>query len=94
MPYEDGWSAQVNGKNVDIEKVNVGFMAIEVPANQVCKITFTYNTPGLNAGMIISIAASAVFIIYILLVKNYKKIISAFKTGKSVKQVEQTDSEN
>ena len=94
VPYEDGWSAQVNGKNVDIEKVNVGFMAIEVPANQVCKIAFTYNTPGLNAGIIISIAASAVFIIYILLVKNYKKIISAFKAGKSVKQVEQTDSEN
>ena len=94
VPYEDGWSAQVNGKNVDIEKVNVGFMAIEVPANQVCKITFTYNTPGLNAGIIISIAASAVFIIYILLVKNYEKIISAFKAGKSVKQVEQTDSEN
>ena len=32
----------MGGKAIDIEKVNVGFMAVEVPANMVSKITFAY----------------------------------------------------
>ena len=54
VPYEDGWSAAVNGESADIEKVNVGFMAIRVPGGQVSEIRFNYETPGLKTGMAIT----------------------------------------
>ena len=34
VPWEAGWSATVNGEEAIIEKVNVGFMAVRVPATQ------------------------------------------------------------
>ncbi len=67
VPYESGWSAQVNGKDVDIEKVNIGFMAVEVPANQVCNIVFAYTTPGLKMGIMSSCGAVVLFAIYMVM---------------------------
>ena len=50
IPYESGWSAYVNGEEVDIEQVNVGFMAIRVNAGTDVQIEFVYETPGLLLG--------------------------------------------
>lgn len=66
VPYESGWSAQVNGKAVDVEKVNIGFMAVEVPANKVCNIVFTYTTPGLKTGIMATCIAFVVFAVYLV----------------------------
>ncbi len=77
VPYEQGWSATVNGKAVDVEKVNVGFMAVEVPANSKSEIVFTYKTPGLSEGIIISAISVTVFIAYVVILKAY-----GIKTGK------------
>ena len=41
VPYSDGWSATVNGKLVDVEKVNYGFMAVEAGSGE-NEIVFTY----------------------------------------------------
>lgn len=76
VPYEQGWSAKVNGKDVDIEKVNVGFMAVEVPGNKVSEITFTYETPGLSTGIVITGVSVVIFIGYVLLLNLYRR-----KTG-------------
>ena len=46
VPYDEGWSATVNGKEVEIEKVNVGFMAVKVDAG-VSEIRFNYTAPSL-----------------------------------------------
>ena len=45
VPYEDGWSATVNGEEAIIEKANIGFMAVRVPAGQTSTIQFHYKTP-------------------------------------------------
>ena len=66
VPYEDGWSAAVNGEPADIEKVNVGFMAIRVPGGQVSEIRFNYETPGLKIGMAITGACFLAFAVYML----------------------------
>ena len=63
VPFEDGWSANVNGENVKIEKVNKGFMAVEAKSGN-NKITFSYKTPGLKEGIMISAASFAVFVVY------------------------------
>ncbi len=67
VPYENGWSATVNGKLVDIQKVNVGFMAVECPAGKAVTIRFDYETPGLKQGVYISAGALLLLVIYLLL---------------------------
>ena len=73
IPYEEGWSAYVNGEPAQIEKVNVGFMAVRVPKGRTSDIVFTYSTPGLMPGMIITLAGAVLLTIYMLLWKNPTK---------------------
>lgn len=55
IPYDEGWRATVDGKPVEIERVNIGFMAIPVTGDgQSHTIRFTYRTPGLMLGLYIS----------------------------------------
>ena len=65
VPYDDGWTAYVNGVETAIERVDTGFMAVyaEKGANE---ITFVYHTPGLKYGAYISAAALLVSVLYIL----------------------------
>lgn len=72
VPYDEGWSAAVNGEAVNIEKVNIGFMAVEAPAGQ-SSIVFTYTTPGLAVGAVISAGALLVLVCYTVLFKFYRK---------------------
>ena len=66
VPYEDGWTAWVNGEPAEVEKVNVGFMAVRVPAGD-NEIRFEYFTPGLKVGIIGSVAGTAILILYVSL---------------------------
>lgn len=63
VPYEEGWTAYVNGEKAEIERVNVGFMAVKANSG-VNEIKFVYTAPGLVLGVKISVAAIAVWIIY------------------------------
>lgn len=72
VPYDKGWSATVNGRSVEIEKVNKGFMAVPVEAGE-SVIRFEYETPGLIAGICITAGTLAVFIVYIFASKFYLK---------------------
>jgi len=60
VPYEKGWSAEVNGKEADIYRVNVGFMAVVCEAGE-NEITFTYKTPGKQAGLYLSLLGLLLF---------------------------------
>ncbi|HHZ06721.1 MAG TPA: YfhO family protein [Clostridiales bacterium] len=82
VPYEDGWSAQVNGEDVDIERVNVGFMAVRVPANTTSEIRFNYKTPGLTAGIIITVSCILIFASYMWIwgLRKNKEIKARKKT--------------
>ncbi len=66
VPYEEGWSAEVNGREAEIEKVNVGFMAVKIPANTNAVIKFRYRTPGLTPGLIITLISIALFVVYMI----------------------------
>jgi hypothetical protein len=68
VPYSEGWTATVNGRPADVEKVSYGFMAVKADegANE---IEFHYETPGLRGGFYISIASLAVFIAYLLIMR-------------------------
>lgn len=65
VPYDDGWSAEVNGKPVDIEKVDYGFMAVLCPAGE-SEISFSYETPGLKYGLYGTAAGFVSFFAYVI----------------------------
>ncbi|MDE5935984.1 MAG: YfhO family protein, partial [Ruminococcus sp.] len=65
VPYSTGWTAEVNGEPVDIEKVSYGFMAVSAGAGE-NTITFHYRTPGFKEGMYISIASLLMLIAYLI----------------------------
>ncbi len=73
IPYSEGFSATVNGKAVEVEKVNCGFMAVKVPANTECDIVFNYETPGLAVGTTISLVALGAFAVYMTIIIVYRK---------------------
>ena len=70
VPYEDGWSAAVNGEPVEIECVDVGFMAVPVEAGENI-IEFTYETPGLKIGAAVSLAGVFLLIGYLFIGRKY-----------------------
>ncbi len=72
IPYEEGWTAFVNGKQVDIEKVDVGFMAVLVD-DGTSEIEFVYKTPYLEEGLIITGFSFLAFIFYFVAVNIFKK---------------------
>lgn len=77
VPYTKGWSAEVNGEPVKIEKVNVGFMAVRVPANTECEIRFNYTIPNFTLGLGITGGCVLIFIVYMVFPFKTKR-----KTGR------------
>lgn len=68
IPYEEGWSASVNGTAVEIENVSNGMMAVRVPAGS-SEIRFDYETPGLKLGIMVTAGAFLLLLLYLLIVK-------------------------
>ncbi len=64
VPYHDGFTATVNGKSAKIYRVNEGFMAVVAPEGA-CTIEFTFKTPGLTVGLIVSILSIVLIAIYL-----------------------------
>ncbi len=63
VPYDEGWSASVNGEKAKIYKVNVGFMAVECGEGE-NEIRFDYKTPGLKAGIVVTLVSIFVLAVY------------------------------
>ena len=80
IPYDEGWRAYVNGEEVVIEDVNMGFMAVPVKAGD-STIVFEYETPGLKTGIIISSAALLVLIAYMVYFSLRKPKIPEYPEG-------------
>ena len=73
IPYEKGWRAEINGEKVEITKANIGFMAVRAFGGKDNTIRFSYKTPGLTLGLIISIISLLIFIAYKLFIDKYLK---------------------
>ena len=71
VPYDKGWSATGNGQPARVEKVNIGFMAVRIPAGPVT-IRFGYTTPGLIPGAVCSVASLALLGLYLLIAARVK----------------------
>ena len=66
VPFDDGFSATVNNKQVPIEKVDSGLMAIRCEkGNNIIK--FSYKTLGLKISAIVSLIGLSIYILYLCL---------------------------
>lgn len=65
IPYDSGWTAQVNGTQVDIEKVDNGLMAIKCSKGENI-IHFNYSTPGLKLSFYLTIIGAILYITYLI----------------------------
>lgn len=72
VPYDSGWSATINGEPAEIEKVDIGFMAVRAPAGHNI-IRFTYTTPGLYAGIVLTLGGLLTLAAYLILWRKFGK---------------------
>ena len=54
VPYSDGWSATIDGKNTEIKKADTAFMAIKVPKGK-HSVRLHFRSPYLYEGLLISV---------------------------------------
>lgn len=66
VPYDKGWTAEINHQPVTVEKVSGGFMAVRCEAGE-SKIVFSYQLPGFKTGFCITLLGILLFIIYLIL---------------------------
>ena len=71
VPYDKGFTATVDGQNALLEKVNVGFMAVLVPAGT-HEIRFDYTPEGLHLGFALSGAGAVLLAVYLFLFRKDK----------------------
>ena len=67
VPYEEGFTAYVDGREASVIKATYGFMAVRVPAGE-HTIEFKYVPSGLRLGIYMSVAG--LFLLLIILIKN------------------------
>ena len=72
IPYDQGWSAYQNGKRLQIEQAQTGFMKIDVPEGE-GTITLSFIPKGFIAGASCSLIAIIVFIFYDIQRKKYSR---------------------
>ena len=73
IPYSKGWSAYVDGQKTNLVQADIMYMAVPVTAGE-HTITLEYHTPGLGAGLLISLASLAILIVYIVILNRKNKI--------------------
>ncbi len=79
IPYDPGFTATVNGEDAEILKVNGGLMAVFAPAGE-NEIVFTYHTPGLREGVmltLLSLVGLGVYIAVVQVCRREKKYAAA-----------------
>ena len=62
IPYENGWKAYVDDKEVEIHKVNYGFSGICLEAGS-HSIRMEYHCPGFAVGVICSLCCTALLVV-------------------------------
>ena len=64
VPYDDGFTAYVNGEKTDILQVDEGLMAVLCPAGA-SSIDFVYQATGLSASRVVTAVAIPVWVVYV-----------------------------
>ena len=73
IPYQNGWTAYVDGQKTEIEKANLMYMGIWLePGGHT--IELRYRMPGMRIGVGVSIAAFLIFILLLLKARRRRQV--------------------
>ena len=72
IPYDKGFSVEVNGKKSEIIKVNNGFIGIKINKG-INNINVKYMPKGFIEGLIVSIISIIIYIGYLFKIRVYKR---------------------
>lgn len=75
IPYSEGWEAKVDGKDTEILKANIGFMAIPLIKGE-HKVELRYRVPGGSIGTLLTIIGWIIFITLIVIKKIGGKLMN------------------
>lgn len=78
LPYSDGWTLKVDGKEQPLIRTNIMFSGVVLDAGK-HKLELSYRTPYLKAGCMISLAAFIILILYIIITR--KKYTASKEVG-------------
>ena len=62
IPYNKGWRAYANGKEVPIYEVNDGFIGVGIETAGKYEIELTYRSPGFDLGFSVSAITSLIIV--------------------------------
>lgn len=71
IPYNIGWTAYVDGKKTDLERINITYMGLYLEKGK-HNIRLSYITPGLRIGCFITCCSIIIFVILIIVKKQRK----------------------
>ena len=71
IPYSTGWSIEIDGEKSELIQADIMYMAAFVPSGE-HSIVLKYETPGLKAGIIISIVCTIIWLV-IMLIPMFRK---------------------
>lgn len=63
----------VNGEAAEIIKSNIGFMSVIVPKGEDVHIAFTYTTPGLAIGIVVSLVSLFLLVGFLILIRRSER---------------------
>ena len=72
VPWDEGFTAVVNGEKAEILEVDHGLMAVDCPVGT-SEIVFTYHTAGLSLSSRVSAASCVVFAAYLVWIKRRRR---------------------
>ena len=61
IPYQNGWSAYVDGEKVPIRKVNIMYMGLDLKAGT-HTVELHYEMPGIRISIVISVVSFGIFV--------------------------------
>lgn len=79
IPYDEGWSAKIDGKKVNTLEIGEALLCIEIPNGKTGGthiLELTYWPQGLTSGIIISIMSLVVLVLFAIPDERLKKIVA------------------
>ena len=75
IPYDEGWTVKIDGKNVEYARILDGLIGVDVDTEEFSEgehvIELKYKVPGLMVGIIISFLVLASWMAYWVFIKVY-----------------------
>ena len=65
IPYSSGWSAEVDGQSVSLQKANAAYLGLKLDAGE-HEIVLNYVSPGSRAGILVTVVCAVTYVIVLI----------------------------